>query len=151
ERAEYARLCALKRRHAAATRLFAGAFAEQPALAKDLQAGHRYNAACSAALAAAGQGADAAGLAAEELAWLRSKALEWLRAALPLWPRALATNSPAARPAVGQRLAHWRAAPDLAGVRDPAALAALPAGERADWQRLWAGVADLLWRIAEAD
>jgi hypothetical protein len=33
--------------------------------------------------------------------------------------------------------------PDLAGVRDDAALARLPADEREAWQRFWADVADL--------
>ena len=40
-------------------RLYAAAFAADPKLADDLKAGHRYNAACFAALAAAGQGEDA--------------------------------------------------------------------------------------------
>jgi hypothetical protein len=34
-------------------------------------------------------------------------------------------------------LAHWRRDPDLAGVRDPDALAALPGEERDGWRALW--------------
>ena len=49
-----------KKRDAAAARLYADAFAAEPKLAADLQQQHRYNAACSAALAAAGEGEDAA-------------------------------------------------------------------------------------------
>src|SRR5262249_7213631 len=59
---ECAALCRLRRRHAAAVRFFASAFAADPRLADDLSAAHRYNAAASAALAAAGRGADSGGL-----------------------------------------------------------------------------------------
>jgi tetratricopeptide (TPR) repeat protein/tRNA A-37 threonylcarbamoyl transferase component Bud32 len=59
ESLEFAQLCRLKKRYAAAARLYAVAFAADPRVADDLQAGHRYNAACCAALAAAGPGADA--------------------------------------------------------------------------------------------
>jgi hypothetical protein len=41
-------------------------------------------------------------------------------------------------------LRHWRQGADLAGGRDPAALARLPEGGRADRQRLWADVAALV-------
>jgi hypothetical protein len=37
----------------------------------------------------------------------------------------------------------WQRLPDLAGVRDTAALARLPADERGAWQQFWADVADL--------
>ena len=40
-----------------------------------------------------------------------------------------------------------RANPDLAGVRDAAALEKLPPAERAEWGRLWDGVAGLV-RVA---
>ena len=58
EQIELAHLCTLKRYFAASARFYAGAFVARPALARDTQAGHRYNAACSAALAACGQGND---------------------------------------------------------------------------------------------
>jgi hypothetical protein len=151
EAAEFADLCSQKQLYASSARLAADAFAGRPALAEDSQAGLRYSAACDAAVAAAGIGADAAGLAAEELAWLRSQALAWLRAELSGWRRVLANNPPAVRPVVGQQLANWQTARDFAGVRAARALAALPADERVDWQRLWADVADLLWQVAEAD
>jgi hypothetical protein len=34
----------------------------------------------------------------------------------------------------------WQREPGFAGVRDPAALAQLPAAERAGWQQLWQDV-----------
>jgi hypothetical protein len=45
---------------------------------------------------------------------------------------------------VRQRLRHWQQDGDLAGLRDAAALAKLPAEERAACERLWADVAALL-------
>jgi hypothetical protein len=71
-----AEVCTLKRQHAAAAPFYADAFAAEPKRADDLRTAHRYNAACSAALAAAGQGEDAAGLADKERARLRKQALE---------------------------------------------------------------------------
>src|SRR5204863_1509606 len=50
-----ARLCQeYKKRYAAAERFYAEAFEAKPELAKDLRNGHRYNAACAAALAGCG-------------------------------------------------------------------------------------------------
>ena len=46
------------KRYAAAARLWAEALEADPTLADDRRAQHRYNAACAAALAAAGQGED---------------------------------------------------------------------------------------------
>ena len=60
ERIELASFCRwYKRLYAAAACFYADAFANDPNLAADLRQQHRYNAACSAALAAAGQGEDA--------------------------------------------------------------------------------------------
>jgi hypothetical protein len=56
---ELAGLCQTTKRYAVAARLFADAFAADPSPADDLSAGHRYNAACCAALATAGRGTDA--------------------------------------------------------------------------------------------
>jgi hypothetical protein len=41
---------------------------------------------------------------------------------------------------VRKLLRHWQEDGDLSGVREPAALAALPAGEGKAWRRLWADV-----------
>jgi hypothetical protein len=40
----------------------------------------------------------------------------------------------------------WKADPDLAPFRDPAALAKLPLEERQSWQAFWRDVDDLLKR-----
>jgi Flp pilus assembly protein TadD len=145
ERLDLANLCQLpsKRLYAAAARLAADAFTADPKLAEDMQARPRYNAACAAALAAAGQGEDAGKLDPRERSALREQALGWLRAALDVQHKSLANAKPPQRQAILQTLRHWYQDTDLAGVRDPKALAALPAAERAAWKKLWADVADL--------
>jgi Tfp pilus assembly protein PilF len=139
-----AELRTLKKRHADASRFYADAFAAQHKLADDLRTAHRYNAACCAALAAANQGTDAAKLNAEERTRLRTQALDWLRADLALWARQADGNTSQARAAAQKTFLHWQQDPDLAGVREAAALAKLPEAERAQWQKLWADVAALL-------
>src|SRR5262249_10222649 len=110
--------------------------------------GPRYNAACCAALAAAGKGKAADKLDAKGKARLRTQALGWLKADLVLWAQAV-KGTPTQRQQARQQLEHWRKDPDLAGVRDKAALAKLPEGERAAWRKLWAGVEYLLKRTAD--
>jgi tetratricopeptide (TPR) repeat protein len=141
---DLATLCRHKRLHAAAARFAADAFAADQKRADDLNAGHRYNAACSGTLAAAGQGEDAATLDARERTRLRRQALDWLRADLAAWARLLESGSPASRTSVRDKLRHWQKDSDLASLRDPAALAQLPAEERAAYTKLWADVAALL-------
>src|SRR5262249_54943508 len=82
EALDAAGLCWKRKLPPAAARLRAAAFAADPKLADDLKAGYRYDAACEAALAAAGQGKDATQLDAKERARLRKQALDWLRADL---------------------------------------------------------------------
>lgn len=110
----------------------------------DMAAGNRYNAACCAALAAAGAGEDAEGTtAAERRAW-RALALGWLRADLGEWRRRLAGGAGEGQQKAAGTLRWWRWAPDLAAVRDEGAPEPLPEGERGDWKGLWAEVAALL-------
>jgi tetratricopeptide (TPR) repeat protein/tRNA A-37 threonylcarbamoyl transferase component Bud32 len=142
-----AQLCEqYKQLHVAAARFYAEAFAAEPKLAADLRAQHRYNAACSAALAAAAKGNDAASLAEPDRAQLRRQALDWLRADMKAYHALLAKNKDAAA-AVQQILTHWRDDPELASVRDPAALGKLPDAERDACKKLWADVAALLDKI----
>jgi Flp pilus assembly protein TadD len=144
EALELARLCACKRHHAASVRFYADAFARKPDLAEDLGAGHRYNAACSAALAAAGSGEDAGTLDEKERTRWRRQALAWLRADLDGRGRQLASKDAKAVKDARARLEHWQKDAELAGVRDAPALAALPGAERQEWQKLWDEVARLL-------
>jgi len=83
---------------------------------------HRYNAACSATLAAGPGEPDAA-------EW-RGQALEWLGADLA---------APGRTPSdLEAKLEHWKQDPDLTLVRDR--LDTLPEPERAAWRDLWAAV-----------
>jgi tetratricopeptide (TPR) repeat protein len=133
----------------ASARLYADAFAIDHKLADDMRAGHRYNAACYAALAAAGQGEDTAKLDEKERTRLRQQARDWLRADLALRGKQLESGQPADRAAVQQALRHWHQDSDLVVIRDAAALAELAAEERAACEQLWADVAALL-KKAEA-
>jgi hypothetical protein len=130
------------------TQLWAEALESDLGLANDLRAAHRYNAACAAALAAAGKGEDATKLDDKERVRLRKQALDWLRADLALRTKQLESGPPADR-AAQQALRHWQKDPDVAGIRDQEALAKLPPEERAAYERLWADVAALLKKAEE--
>ena len=138
-----------KERYAGAARLYAELFTAQPKLADDLRQGHRYNAACAAALAAAGKGADATDLDDTERARLRKQALDWLRSDLALWARLAESEKPEERASVQKTLKHWQTDADLAGIRDQEALAKLPQSERDDWRKLWEEVSAVLKRASE--
>jgi serine/threonine protein kinase/Flp pilus assembly protein TadD len=148
EQLELAALCRhrAKRLYAASARFAADAFAAQRSLADDLSAGHRDEAACSAALAGCGQGEDEIKPDAKERDRLRQKALDWLRADLAAWAKHAEGGEPADAASANRSLAHWQTDPDLAGVRDKDALDKLPAQERKQWQQLWYDVAALLQR-----
>ena len=68
-------VCQFKDLRGAEAGLYAAAFAADPRLAEDLKAGCRYRAACAAALAGCGGGADGAKLSEEERARWRKQAL----------------------------------------------------------------------------
>jgi serine/threonine-protein kinase len=133
----------------AAARFYATAFELQPRLADGFNGNYRYNAACAAALAGAGQGTDAA-MDGRARARLRGQALDWLRADLTLYARLAATRQAQACALVRQRLSHWQGDSDLAGVRG-SALDKLPAAERDGWRKLWADVKELVARAQAAD
>jgi tetratricopeptide (TPR) repeat protein len=124
----------------AAVRLYRDAFARQPRLAH----AHRYIAARVAALAGCGPGKGTANLSEQERARLRQQALDWLHADLKARRTHLRAGSPAVAGQARKALKHWRQTDDLAGVRDKAPLARLPAAERQAWQQLWADVAEAL-------
>jgi len=144
ESLEFAEICRLKRQYAAAARFFTEAFAADAKLAEGLATARRYDAACYAALAAAGRGEDAATLDEKERARLRQQALDWLRADLALRQKQLQSFWPGEANKARVALRHWQQDPDLAAVRDQAALAKLPAQERESCRKLWADVAALL-------
>lgn len=120
-------------------------------LRTDLNAQHRYNAACSAALATAGQGEDAHLLPDKVAVRFRRWALGWLREDLQAYARLAKQNNPRLNQTIQQRLNHWRRDPDLASIRDPQSLDRLPENERTAWQVLWRDVDKLAKRAANKD
>ena len=98
-------------------------------------------------MAAAGQGEDAAKLDETEKARLRRQALDWLRADL-----AARTNNESGPPPTATKcrpLKHSQKDGDLAGIRDAAALAKLPAEECAACEKPWSDVVLFLKNVAE--
>jgi eukaryotic-like serine/threonine-protein kinase len=145
ERVELADLCSKKGLHAASARFYGQAFADQPRLAEDLETGHRYNAACAAALGGSGMGKDEPPLDEAGRTKLREQALGWLRADLAAWAKILdGGKEPARKQEVARTLAHWKEDADLSGIRDEGTLAKLPEGEREGFRALWAEVDRLL-------
>jgi hypothetical protein len=140
----------MERRKAAG--LYAEAFVADPKLADDLQSSHRYNAACCAALASAGQGEDPPGrtkLDEAAKARLRKQALDRLRADLVLWTKLNDSGQSPDRAQLQRHLNHSQNDSDLAGIRDAASLAKMPAEERAACEKLWSDVAALSKKVEE--
>jgi Flp pilus assembly protein TadD len=133
-----------KQRYATSARMYTKALQSQPALADDLRAGHRYNAACAAARAGTGQGKDAAKLDDTQRAEMRYRALCWLQDDLAAHTRALGRSWAIWGKRSYQALLHWQKDADLAAVRDAHSLAKLPEPEQVAWRNLWAQVDTLL-------
>lgn len=136
-----------RKHYAASARLYVNAFDIEPRSAQL----HRYDAACSAALAAAGQGKDSHLLPNTVMAMFRRWALGWLRDDLTGYTKLAEQNDPDKNKTILQQLTHWRSDPDLASVRDPQTLDRLPENERAGWQALWRDVDELAKRVANKD
>jgi hypothetical protein len=149
ESIELARLCVFKGLPAAASRFYGDAFTAAPDLAHDLRRGHRYNAACAAALAGSGRGQDAGQLSEPQRAAWRRQARDWLRADLAAWIQLLAKDPDKARAKVRQKMQHWLTDSDFAGLRGTEALAKLPEPERVAWKALWAQVGETLARATK--
>ncbi len=149
ERLSLAQMCYDSKRPAAAVGLWAVAFKTDPRLADDRQAQLGYNAACAASLAAAGTGTGEPPPDAAARAKLRSQALGWLKAEIVLWAKTLDGAPTRMKASIAPTLKHWKIDTELAGIRDPDALAKLPEPERKQWQAFWEEVEDLLKR-AEA-
>ena len=146
ERLALAHLCRqpFKRLYAASCRFYAEAFVHDARLADDVQTRDRYDAACVAALAGRGQGADAFELVDKERARLRKQAVAWLRSDLANWTKQATSEELGSRERVRQTLRNWQEDADLSGLRDAAELANLPADEQETCKKLWADVQALL-------
>jgi tetratricopeptide (TPR) repeat protein len=136
EQSEYAELCHAKRHYLAAARFWADALAAEPKLAAD----QRDAAICAAALAAAGQGIDSGLLDSKDRSRWRKQALQWLRDDLTALAKRLKSHKPQDRRLVRERLRNWKCEQELASLRDPTAVARLPADEQQACQQFWAEV-----------
>jgi serine/threonine-protein kinase len=143
ERLAFLGSCQFQGLYRAAAALYAEAFAADGSLAEDVTTESRYRAACCAAGAGCGRGTDGAPLSETERARWRQQARAWLRADLAARAKILDNATGAARAPLMTALRRWQNDPDLAGLRDPEALAQLPAAERQDWLALWQEVAAL--------
>ena len=144
EKIAFAQIYYDKALYAASARLWTEALKTDPTLADDRESQHRYNAACAAALAACGKGKDDPRPNDEVRMRLRQQALDWIEAELSLWTKLLESEASTNRSAIAETLAHWKKDTDLAGVREPEALAKLPAEEPKAWKALWSDVDALL-------
>jgi tetratricopeptide (TPR) repeat protein len=130
-------------RFALAARLWSEAIEADPKLADGRQPQHRYNAACSAALASAGKGIDDSALDDDAKAKLRARARQWLQAELDTWTKLLEAANDQHRAAIAQILKHWKQDTDLASVRGEV-IDTMPESERDLWKALWMKVDALL-------
>jgi Flp pilus assembly protein TadD len=144
-----AQLAQMKRSNRMAVGLFADALHADGKLAADVRQYHRFDAACAAAMAAAGQAEDVEHLPDKARLMLRRQALCWLRDNLAEYAKVAERPEPAARQFVRQQLAHWQEDTDLASVRDNAALDKLSGDERQQWRQLWDESAALLKKLDE--
>jgi serine/threonine-protein kinase len=172
ERLALAGFCQSEALYHAAARLYADAFAADPNLAVELASACRsraalgekqpvsrleelttecrYPAARCAALAGCGLGKDGAELDEGERARWRRQAREWLQGDLAMWAATLESGPRSTWILVRRMLMQWQADPDLAGLREPGAVAKLPADERKEWAALWTEVAAALDRSKNA-
>jgi serine/threonine protein kinase/tetratricopeptide (TPR) repeat protein len=113
-----------------------------PAWAEDPRSYFRYDAACAAMNCADGKGVNAPPPAKRPA--YRKEALDFLTVELAAFQKLAARE----RTTVHQLMQHWLQDEDLASVREPASLAALPPDERDAWNKLWADVRDLHGRTS---
>jgi hypothetical protein len=133
----FADLAYRTKRYGPAVRLYAQAFEADPNLAEDMTAANRYSAACAAALAGAGKGEDRPPADEQARARLRKQAVAWLRADLAAWTKQAGPGPPQPKDRVAQTLDAWKSDADLVGIRDEAAVKALPEDEQTACRALW--------------
>jgi serine/threonine-protein kinase len=126
--------------------LYRDTFTTEPKLADNVPAGHRYNAACAAALAGCGKGIDADELDDRQRQQWRRQALDWLRQDLAWWGKTLDSVDAKASAVVQQTMRRWQIDRDLAGLREPDELKKLSEQETKECHAFWNEVATLLRR-----
>jgi hypothetical protein len=140
ERLDLAHIAHTRGLHATSARLWAEAFALEPKLASDPAKRLRHAAARCAILAGCGKGTEEPPLDESTRLAMRTQAREWLEADLAAWVKILAENRSSNASNARRALRSWQTETPLAGIRDAAALAALPEAERARWCKFWIAV-----------
>ncbi|MBL8748184.1 MAG: protein kinase [Planctomycetes bacterium] len=140
-------VCEFEGRHLTTARLYAAAFAADPALATSGDGGHVHRAARAAAFAGSGRGTDGATLGAAEMAELRNQARAWLRLGLAAWRSSLERDAAAVRDAAARTVAAWQKDAGFAALREPWIGEYAPP-ERDDCRALWKEADDVLARAA---
>jgi tetratricopeptide (TPR) repeat protein len=137
---QFAEICRqpFHRQYACALQLYQQAFAAD----RLLEQKYRYQAACAAVQLAAGKDVHVR-VRNPQAAHLRHLALQWLLDGLEVTKKDVQSKQLVVRRNAKIALANGRCDPDLAPVRDAAALAALPGDERQAWQQFWAEVDQL--------
>jgi len=143
ERLSLLGVCRFKNLNLVSARLYADIFAADAGLVDEPGIGHRYNAACVAALAGSGIGEDAAELTEPQRTEWRRQARLWLEEELNSLTKSSGDSSISAGAAVKKVLAEWQVNPNLAGIRDADALGNLSVVEREDCAALWNKIAAL--------
>lgn len=113
--------------------LYADAFAADPSLTADPALPTSYRAACAAVMATGSENLELA--------------RQWLNDDLTQKIAALPKADPQTRAGFELQLGRWQIDPDLASVREPAALAQMPTSDRLAWQQLWNNVAAAMNRL----
>jgi tetratricopeptide (TPR) repeat protein len=147
ERHALMEICYRTDRHATAVRIADQALIDTPSLGDDPTNGLRFNAACSAILAASGRSRNEPAVEDAAKIGFREKALGWLRADLATWARILdEADGPDRGQFVARSLTHWKESGEIAPIRDSASLEKLPETEREAFRGLWREVDELLTR-----
>ncbi|CAN5194954.1 hypothetical protein BH11PLA2_BH11PLA2_13890 [soil metagenome] len=135
---ELGRLCYFQKRYVTGVKYFEDALAKSPGLAGKFMANHYL----TAAHAGLGHGVDAGDVA--EQTRCRKQSLQWLKEWLDIQTKKADKGDGKVRISVRRDVRMVTDHPDLAGVREPGALAKLPAEERKAWQQFWAGCNEFL-------
>jgi serine/threonine protein kinase/tetratricopeptide (TPR) repeat protein len=138
-----------KQHHNMAVTLYSRIFTPEAEPIEELIGDHRFRAALSAVLTAAGKAADLPKGSPGQKSQRRDQALRWLRAELEHCTKASMAGKSEDTPRLIDRIARWMTAKELESVRDPNALAALPADEQMPWRDLWDD-ANLFVKVARA-
>ncbi len=137
ERLEFAKLCGEAGLADAGARLYGESIFADSRIAEDRVLRPRCYGAFLAAWAGSGETRDDPPPDEAERARLRRQALEWLRGELRTWTPWLKGGRSGERRDAVAALRGWMNTHELAGVREPEALEALPEEERETWRAFW--------------